>query len=150
MFFPRLRDFSKKQSFFLFGPRGSGKSTLLKQRFEETQCLWLDLLDTDIEDRFSRNPRELYAIVKGLPTKKTYVIIDEIQKVPKLLDEVHRLIEETDKLFVLTGSSARKLKYGGANLLAGRSFVYHLYPLSCFELEKQFDLHEALHWGTLP
>jgi len=148
--FPRLRRFSHKHSFFLFGPRGTGKSTLLKKRFNPKQCLWLDLLDSKVEDQFFRNPSDLYAIIKALPSEIIYVIINEIQKVPKLLDEVHRLIEETDKIFVLTGSSARKLKRGGANLLAGRAFVYHLHALSCFELMDQFNLEEALHWGTLP
>ncbi len=149
MFF-RLRRFSKKHSFFLFGPRGTGKSTLLKQKFNKDECLWLDLLDTSVEDRFALNPSDLYAIVQALPKEIGYVIVDEIQKVPKLLDEVHRLIEETDKIFILTGSSARKLKHGGANLLAGRAFVYYLHALSCFELKDQFDLENALHWGTLP
>jgi len=148
--FPRLRRFSNKRSFFLFGPRGTGKSTLLKHRFSQNECFWLDLLDSSIEDRFLRNPNELYAIVKALPDEIKYVIVDEIQKVPKLLDEVHRLIEETEKIFILTGSSARRLKRDGANLLAGRAFVYHLHSFSCFELKDQFDLEEALHWGTLP
>lgn len=148
--FPRIRNFSHKHSFFLFGPRGTGKSTLLKQRFEQSECLWLDLLDSQVEDRFFRNPSELYDIVKALPDKIKYVVIDEIQKISKLLDEVHRLIEETDKIFVLTGSSARKLKHGAANLLAGRAFVYHLYTLSSFELGKKFELDPALRWGTLP
>lgn len=148
--FSRLRHFSHKNSFFLFGPRGTGKSTLLKKRFDSKECLWLDLLDTSVEDQFFRSPSDLYAIVKALPKKIKYVIIDEIQKVPQLLDEVHRLIEESDKIFILTGSSARKLKRGGANLLAGRAFVYHLFALSCFELETEFDLEEALHFGTLP
>jgi uncharacterized protein len=148
--FSRLRRFSKKHSFFLFGPRGTGKITLLRERFDKRECLWLDLLDTSVEDRFYRNPGDLYAIVKALPNEITYVVLDEIQKVPKLLDEVHRLIEETDKIFVLTGSSARKLKHGGVNLLAGRAFVYHLHALSCFELKGEFSLDQALHWGTLP
>ena len=148
--FYRFRQFSKKHSFFLFGPRGTGKSTLLKQRFDTNECLWLDLLDSSVEDRFSRHPNDLYAIVKALPKNITYVVVDEIQKVPKLLDEVHRLIEEKEKIFILTGSSARRLKHGGANLLAGRAFVYHLHPLSCFELKHKFDLERALHWGTLP
>jgi uncharacterized protein len=148
--YPRLRHFSHKHSFFLFGPRGTGKSTLLKKRFDHQQCLWLDLLDSSVEDRFSRQPHEFYSIVMALPKETTYVVIDEIQKVPKLLDEVHKLIEETDKLFILTGSSARKLKNGRANLLAGRAFVYHLFALSCFELGQDFDLDKALHWGTLP
>jgi predicted AAA+ superfamily ATPase len=108
-------------------------------------------LDSEIEDRFLRHPSEIHAMVKALPEEIPFVVLDEIQKVPKLLDEVHRLIEEkTDKLFILTGSSARKLKHGGANLLAGRAFVYHLFTLSCFELKEQFDLERALHWGTLP
>src|SRR3990167_3743279 len=137
--FLRFVKFSLQHSFFLFGPRGTGKSTILKKRFQQSQCLWLDLLESSVEDRFSRNPGDLYAIVKALPREVLYVVIDEIQKVPKLLDEVHRLIEETDKIFILTGSSARKLKHGGANLLAGRAFVYHLHPLSCFELGDKFD-----------
>ncbi len=149
MFF-RLRKFSSKYSFFLFGPRGTGKSTLLKQRFNLDECLWLDLLESSVEDRFLQSPSDLYAIVKALPDHIQYVVVDEIQKVPPLLDEVHRLIEGTDKIFILTGSSARKLKQGGANLLAGRAFVYHLYGLSCFELKDQFDLAQALQWGTLP
>ena len=148
--FSRLRYFSSKRSFFLFGPRGTGKSTLLKHRFNQKECFWLDLLDSSIEDRFFRNPNELYSIVKALPAEIKYIIVDEIQKVPKLLDEVHRLIEEMDKIFILTGSSARRLKRGGANLLAGRAFVYHLHAFSCFELKDHFDLEEALHWGTLP
>ena len=148
--FPRFVKFPLQHSFFLFGPRGTGKSTLLKKRFHLSQCLWLDLLETSVEDQFSRNPGDFYAIVKALPKEVLYVVVDEIQKVPKLLDEVHRLIEETDKIFILTGSSARKLKRGGANLLAGRAFVCSLYALSCFELGEQFELERALHWGTLP
>lgn len=137
-------------SFFLFGPRGTGKSTLLKNRFKKENCYWIDLLDFKTEERFSKDPSQLYAIVRGLPEEIKYVIIDEVQKIPRLLDEVHRLIEEIDKIFILTGSSARKLKRGGANLLAGRAFVYHLYSLSCFELGDKFDLQNALEWGTLP
>ncbi len=149
--FSRLRKLPNTHSFFLFGPRGVGKSSLLKARFHERNCLWLNLLESSIEERFARNPGDLYPIVKALSSNISHVVIDEIQKVPKLLDEVHRLIEEkTDKVFVLTGSSARKLKHGGANLLAGRAFVYHLFTLSCFELKEQFDLDHALQWGTLP
>lgn len=148
--FPRLLKFSQKHSLFLFGARGTGKSTLLRERFDRDRCLWLDLLDSSIEDQFLRQPNDLYGIVKALPPETTHVIIDEIQKIPKLLDEVHRLIEETDKIFILTGSSARKLKRGGSNLLAGRAFVYHLHSLSSFELDDQFDLENALRWGTLP
>ena len=127
--FSRFRKFTHKHSFFLFGARGTGKSTLLAKRFDSKHTIWFDLLDSKVEEQFLRNPNELYAIVKALPKDVTHVIIDEIQKVPKLLDEVHRLIEEKDKYFVLTGSSARRLKRGGANLLAGRAFVFQLYGL---------------------
>ena len=148
--FKRLRKFNLKHHLFLFGPRGSGKSTLLKERFNPKTNVWFDLLDSKVEDEFFRNPNGLYAIVEAQPKEITHVIIDEVQKVPKLLDEVHRLIEETNKIFILTGSSARKLKRGGANLLAGRAFVYHLYALSCFEVGESFEINEALRWGTLP
>lgn len=148
--FPRFQTLTHKYSFFLFGPRGTGKSTLLKKKFKKENSYWIDLLDLGIEDKFSREPNLLYSIVKGLTDKIQYVIIDEIQKIPKLLDLVHKLIEETDKIFILTGSSARKLRHGGANLLAGRAFIYHLYPLSCFELGDHFDLQKTLEWGALP
>ncbi len=148
--FERLREFALNHSLFLFGPRGSGKSTLVAERFSSESTIRLDLLDSTVVEQFLRDPSALYAVVHGLPDLITHVIIDEIQKVPQLLDEVHRLIEEKKKHFILTGSSARKLKRGGANLLAGRAFVYHLYALSCFELKDRFDLNSALHWGTLP
>lgn len=148
----RLTDLPDNQNFFLFGARGTGKSTLIHHVFDHENSLWLDLLDTNEEARFIRNPMQLEAIVLTLPENHTHVVIDEIQKVPKLLDVVHRLIENKSvkQKFILTGSSARKLKQGGANLLAGRAFVYHLFPLSFLELNKQFDIDEALHWGTLP
>lgn len=146
----RLLQVSKKYSFFLFGPRGVGKSSLLRRLFPPSKALWIDLLDPDTEQRFSLRPNELFDIVHKLNQSVTHVVIDEIQKVPKLLDVVHSLIETTPKLFVLTGSSARKLKLGGANLLAGRAFVYHLYPFTYLELGKRFDLGEALSFGLLP
>ncbi len=86
----------------------------------------------------------------ALDDRIQYVIIDEIQKLPKLLDSVHQLIESTNKVFIMTGSSARKLRHGGANLLAGRAFVYNLYPFTALELGKDFDLDATLRWGTLP
>lgn len=138
------------QSLFLFGARNTGKSTLLQHTYSPASSLTIDLLDPVLEERFARHPNELNAIVLALPAKVTHVIIDEVQKLPKLLDVVHHLIQTTEKKFVLTGSSARKLKYGGANLLAGRAFVYHLYPFSFIELGPQFDLHHALQWGLLP
>lgn len=146
----RLLSLPDDHSFFLFGPRGVGKSTLIKKFFDHRSSLFLDLLVTSVEDRFQRNPGELKDIVQALPEEKKYVVIDEIQKVPALLDLVHLLIESTDKIFILTGSSARKLKAGGANLLAGRAFVYHLHPLSVLELEEGFQLDACLEWGMLP
>jgi predicted AAA+ superfamily ATPase len=146
----RILQLTDNHSFFLFGARNTGKSTLIEKRFDHQKSLWINLLDLDQEEQFAREPNLLYAMVKQLPPNITHVVIDEIQKNPKLLDVVHRLIEETDKHFVLTGSSARKLKYGGANLLAGRAFLYHLFPFTFIELGDQFDLHSALQWGLLP
>lgn len=148
--FPRLLKVTKKRSFFLFGARNTGKSTFLKHTFNKKKTLWCDLLDTEEENRFARKPNTLYEMAKAAPKSTTHVVIDEIQKVPKLLDVVHRLIGETHLSFVMTGSSARKLKRGGANLLAGRAFVYHLFPLSCFEIGDAFDLDFTLQWGSLP
>jgi uncharacterized protein len=148
--FHRSLEISKTQSSLLFGARGTGKSTLLQHQFSADRCLWLDLLDPMLEDQLARDPRELFSMVQALEPQQTYVIIDEVQKVPKLLDVVHALIEQTDKRFILTGSSARKLKLGGANLLAGRAFVYHLWPLSFIELGQRFDLTQVLNFGALP
>ena len=145
----RLQKLHHSHSFFLFGARGTGKSTLLRQLFKSKQTLWIDLLDDDQEERFSRSPNELSYILKGNNYKR--VIIDEIQKVPKLLDIVQKEMSKTKHpQFVMTGSSARKLKRGLGNLLAGRAFTYHLYPLTSFELKGHFDLIEALSFGTLP
>lgn len=148
--FPRLLSVSQKRSFFLFGARNTGKSTFLKKLFEKENTFWCDLLDLEEEERFLRKPNTLYEIVKSLPASTTHVVIDEVQKIPKLLDVVHRLMGEVKQCFVMTGSSARKLKKGGANLLAGRAFVYNLFPLSCFELGVKFDLDFVLQWGSLP
>ncbi|MBL4818775.1 MAG: ATP-binding protein [Deltaproteobacteria bacterium] len=146
----RLIQLPKKHSIFLFGPRGSGKSTLLSQMFFKEHSYWIDLLDPEQEERFALKPSELASIVRALPNKITHVVIDEVQKNPKLLDVVHSLIESTDKIFLLTGSSARKLKRGAANLLAGRAFVYHLFPFSFLEQGSEFNLDEALRFGQLP
>ncbi len=146
----RLLKLIKNHSSFLFGPRGVGKSTLLRHLFHEHDSITFNLLKIEIQERFIKNPDELSGIVKALPDNIKYIIIDEIQKAPKLLDVIHDLIETTDKHFIMTGSSARKLKGGGANLLAGRAFVNSLHPFSYFEIEDRFDLMEALHWGLLP
>lgn len=147
---PRLLQLPADESFFLFGPRATGKTTLLKTLPWFESALYINLLKAQEENRFARNPDELSAIVEALPPTIRHIIIDEVQKLPKLLDIVHDLIETTNKKFVLTGSSARKLKHGGANLLAGRAFVYHLYPFSYLELGAKFNINECLRWGMLP
>lgn len=142
--------FIQNHSSFLFGPRGVGKSTLLRSMFREENSVTFNLLKVEIQNRFKQNPDELSEIVKALSSNIQYIIIDEIQKVPMLLDVIHDLIESTNKHFIMTGSSARKLKGGGANLLAGRAFVNHLHPFSYFEVEDRFHLMEALQWGLMP
>jgi predicted AAA+ superfamily ATPase len=148
----RLLQLPENQSFFLFGPRNTGKSTLIKNTYTENSSILFNLLDPNLEEKFARDPSELEKIVRALPAKIHYVIIDEIQKNPKLLDVIHHLRETTDKHYIMTGSSARKLKHGGANLLAGRAFVYNLHPFSFLELEENgsFSLADALAWGLLP
>jgi len=150
VFKARLIQLNLKHSFFLFGPRNTGKSSLLTHTYSKKNCFWIDLLNPLEEEKYFKDPSLLSHEVLALEKKIKFVVIDEIQKLPKLLDLVHYLIEKTDKIFILTGSSAKKLKYGGANLLAGRAFVYHLYPLSTFEIGKDFNIEEALAWGTLP
>ncbi|MEK7790449.1 MAG: AAA family ATPase, partial [Deltaproteobacteria bacterium] len=140
----------KSNSFFIFGARGTGKSTFLQMFFKDGRILWFDLLDPKTEDLFLRNPAVLAEQAKAQIGSIDWIIIDEIQKQPKLLDVVHSLIESTPIKFSMTGSSARKLKKGGANLLAGRAFVNHLFSLTHVELGDSFDLGETLHWGTLP
>ena len=147
--FQRIIKFPKNYSFFLFGPRGVGKSTIIRKNFNKNS-IYIDLLDPKQEIRFTSDPNELENIVRNLDLKTTYIIIDEVQKIPKLLDLVHLLIEREKKYFILTGSSARKLKRGNANLLAGRAFTYHLHALTSIELSDNFHLNDALHWGTLP
>ncbi|OGQ08443.1 MAG: hypothetical protein A3G32_10165 [Deltaproteobacteria bacterium RIFCSPLOWO2_12_FULL_40_28] len=139
----------KSSSFFLFGARGTGKTSFLKQFFHTDATYWVDLLEPEIETLFSKNPSQLKQGILAKPKTK-WVILDEIQKVPKLLDVVHQLIESTKIKFALTGSSARKLKRGGANLLAGRAFLNTLYPLTFLELGTTFDLVQSLKWGGLP
>lgn len=146
----RVLKLPSKKSLFLFGARNTGKSTLLEHSFDPKTSIVFDLLDSAEEDRFAHDPNELYRIVTSLPDSITHIIIDEIQKVPRLLDIVQQLMKKSKKYFVMTGSSARKLKKGGANLLAGRAFVYHLFPFTSIELGTNFDLDKALHWGTLP
>ena len=108
----------------------------------------IDLLQSQTRAKLQAHPEELERLALG--AAKPWILIDEVQKVPELLDMVHRLIEKEKLLFALTGSSARKLKRGGANLLAGRAFTYRLFPLHFSEIGRLFDLDSALAWGTLP
>src|SRR3989344_8589764 len=130
----RLLSFPKNRSFFLFGARNTGKSTLIKYIFGKEKHLYIDLLDIREEREYLKDPQLLKARVLALPSATKFIIIDEVQKIPDLLNVVHALIEETDKIFILTGSSARKLKHGHANLLAGRAVVKNLFPFSFLEL----------------
>lgn len=141
---------TKSNSFFLFGPRGSGKTTLLKRLFDPDEAMFIDLLNPVEEDLFLRDPAELERRAKTVKDYKKWIVIDEIQKLPRLLDTVHRLIENDGFYCALTGSSARKLKRGASNLLGGRAFVYNLHPFTHRELADRFDLDYALNWGTLP
>ena len=136
-----------RASCFLFGPRGTGKSTWIEQHFAGARIY--DLLNTSEALRLAREPATLFREVEGL-APGTWVVLDEVQRVPELLDEVHRLIETRRLRFVLSGSSARKLRRGGANLLAGRAVVEHLYPLVSAERSFQVNLDDALRHGTLP
>lgn len=148
--FQRLINPSLSSSFFLFGPRDCGKTTFLKEFFKQHRSFWIDLLDAQEEERYALDASLLYRQLQAKKNTCDWVVIDEIQKNPRLLDTVHRLIESTPLKFALTGSSARKLKRGAANLLAGRAFMNHLFPLTHRELQQDFSLTQALHWGTLP
>jgi len=135
------------RSFFLFGPRGVGKSTWLKEVLPNAP--FFDLLDFSLYLELSQKPDALEAMTGDLP-RDSWVVIDEIQKVSSLLDEVHRLIETRGWRFSLCGSSARKLRRGGINLLAGRAITRNLEAFSCKELEGIFDPEFSLQWGLLP
>ena len=135
-----------EDSVFLFGARQTGKSTFLRQVFPN--CIYIDLLDTTLKNRFKRRPGLLYEMLADKPDG-TKVVIDEIPEVPELLDEVHRLMSEKDHKFVLCGSSARKLKRKGYNTLGGRAYPVYLFPFVTAELE-DFDLQHAINYGMLP
>lgn len=132
----------KKKSFFLFGPRGTGKTTLIRQTLSD--AFVIDLLEIKTYREYLKNPSIL-----SEQQLKPIVVIDEVQKLPEILDEVHRLIESLKITFLLTGSSARKLKRGGANLLAGRAWWADLFPLTYKEIP-DFDLMTYLNRGGLP
>lgn len=133
-------------SIFLFGGRQTGKTTILHQQFPD--AIFFDLLDTNMRRRLQLRPVLLYETLKDKPTG-TLVIIDEIPEVPELLNEVHRLIVERQLVFILCGSSARKLKRKGHNTLGGRALPVYLYPLVSAEIP-DFDIDRAVSYGTIP
>ncbi len=135
-------------SFFLFGPRGTGKSTWLQQRFAD--ALWVNLLEPDVHRRLAAHPERLSERLDGSPHMRT-VVIDEVQKVPELLTVIHQYIERKEGWrFILTGSSSRKLKRSGVDLLAGRAVVSFCHPFMASELGDTFRLERALQLGTIP
>jgi predicted AAA+ superfamily ATPase len=156
----------ESHSFFLFGARGVGKTSLLRHLIPENQRTVIDLLQASDFEQFALHPEQLSEVIAKLPSSGTqWVIIDEVQKAPALLDMVHLEIEAHSRArmgigaerpkerklhFALTGSSARKLKRGKANLLAGRAFVGYLFPLTHREVPLGYDLASCLAWGSLP
>src|SRR3989338_1362766 len=148
----RLLNLPKEHTFFLFGPRQTGKSTLLKANFKPEVTLFYDLLKSDEYLRLSANPslfrQEILARSPGI----THVVVDEIQRIPELLNEIHHLIEQPGApYFCLSGSSSRKLKRSHANLLGGSAWTFHLFPLTHQEAGgTSFSMDKALNFGTLP
>ena len=144
--YKRLIKAPKNKSFFLFGPRGTGKTTWLKMNFP--QAVYINLLEAEMFNNLLARPGRLEEFIPD--NFADWVILDEVQKVPELLDEVHRLIEEKKIKFILTGSSARKLKRKNVNLLAGRALTYHLYSLTSAELGLDFNIEKYAKIGGLP
>jgi len=137
----------KNKSFFLFGPRATGKSSLIREECSDS-VFSINLLRSDLYLRLRAHPYELESLIKAAPFHEI-VVIDEVQRIPLLLNEVHRLIEEQGMRFLLTGSSARSLRKGHVNLLAGRAREAHLFPLTACEIP-DFNLDRYLRFGGLP
>lgn len=140
-----------KQSFFLFGARQTGKSTWIKALLGKNSW-YVDLLQEKTYWAFSKNPGQFRAVaLDKIENGTTIIAVDEIQRIPDLLNEIHSLMESHKKCqWILTGSSARKLKRGQANLLAGRAVHQSMFPLTFWEMGKTFNLESVLRWGSLP
>jgi predicted AAA+ superfamily ATPase len=139
-----------RRSVFLFGPRQTGKTTYLTHQLITAPALKISLLDSAMFRELTAKPETLRFMVQGQDLRNAVIVIDEIQRCPALLDEIQTLIEERELRFLLTGSSARKLRSAGANLLGGRALRRELHPLTFWELGDQFDLERAFHAGLLP
>lgn len=134
------------QSYFLFGPRGTGKTTWVRSQYP--QAVYIDLLDAQIRNQLLVNPGRLKKYIPD--SYDGWVILDEIQLVPELLNEVHRQIFAGKNKFILTGSSARTLRRKGVNLLGGRALTKTFHPLTAIELGDKFDIVKSLQYGHLP
>ncbi len=149
----RLLDLSAplaRKSVFLFGPRQTGKTTYIDRQITETIAMSLSLLNNAFFHEVSSRPQRLSERIEGLNLRNALVVIDEIQRFPELLNEVHALIESRNIRFLLTGSSARKLKSAGVNLLGGRALSREMLPLTYWELEDDFDMDRCFQRGLLP
>lgn len=144
--YSRLLHPPQAKSFWLFGPRGTGKTTWVKSTFPN--AVYVDLLEAEVFNDLLANPQRLQTLIPKQFTD--WIIVDEVQRIPELLNEIHRLIETHKWKFVLTGSSARKLRKKGVNLLAGRALTYAMHPLTAIELGSDFDLAHSLTYGQLP
>lgn len=147
----RIPQLSLKVSSVLLGPRQTGKSTLIKTELFKKAYFEVNLLKLDIYSKYLKDPSQfrkdiLYQVKKN---KTKYVFVDEIQKIPELTNEIHFLIEEYKIIFILSGSSARKLKRGNANMLGGRAIINYLFPLTYLELDENFELEQMLRYGSL-
>ncbi|MBI4403368.1 MAG: ATP-binding protein [Deltaproteobacteria bacterium] len=147
----RLLKLPQSKSFFLFGPRQTGKTTLVREAFPQERCSSYNLLITAEYLRLVADPSLLRTEILASPKNITHIFIDEVQRIPELLNEVHALMEErVGRSFILCGSSARKLKRSGANMLGGRAWTLRLHSLTHLELGDQFNLARAMEIGTLP
>jgi len=139
-------EIAENNAFFLWGARKTGKTTYLKNQYSE--AFYIDLLKTDVAQKYELNPSLLREEI--MASNPTLVIIDEIQKIPRLLDEIHWCLENSSSKFILCGSSARKLMRMKANLLGGRAWRYEMFPLTTLEIGADFDLLRAMNHGLIP